>query len=109
MPGHPILPSTSATLYAFGNRKYPRPPRPNIDIVVDNNLVKSTQPPTGASTFADIKYAPLTGHYYRIDKGTPLPVGLVVKNIKQYGRYITNINEVRDVQNFHIGDVIHKG
>jgi len=27
---------------------------------------------------SDIRYAPLTGHYYRIDKGTPLPVGLAV-------------------------------
>ncbi len=70
-----ILP---VTLYAFGNRKSPRPPRPSIDIVVDGDLVKPTQPPTGASTFADIRYAPLTGHYYRIDKGTPLPVGLAV-------------------------------
>ncbi len=70
-----ILP---VTLYAFGNRKSPRPPRPSIDIVVDRDLVKPTQPPTGASTFADIRYAPLTGHYYRIDKGTPLPVGIAV-------------------------------
>ncbi len=42
------------------------------------DIVKPTQPPTGGSTFADIRYAPLTGHYYRIDKGTPLPVGLAV-------------------------------
>ncbi|MBR8832842.1 MAG: hypothetical protein DSM106950_02060 [Stigonema ocellatum SAG 48.90 = DSM 106950] len=66
------------TLYAFGNRKSPRPPRPNIDIVVDKDLVKPTQPPVGASTFGDIRYAPLTGHYYRIDKGTLLPEGLAV-------------------------------
>jgi len=66
------------TLYTFGNRKSPRPPRPSIDIAVDEDLVKPTQPPTGASTFADIQYAPLTGHYYRIDKGTLLPVGLAV-------------------------------
>jgi len=70
-----ILP---VTLYAFGNRKSPRLPRPSIDIVVDQDLVRPTQPPTGASTFADIRYAPLTGHYYRIEKGTPLPVGLAV-------------------------------
>ena len=70
-----ILP---VTLYAFGNRKFPRPPRASIDIVVDQDLVKPTLPPTGASTFADIRYAPLTGHYYRIDKDTPLPVGLAV-------------------------------
>ena len=59
-----ILP---VTLYTFGNKKSPRPPRPNIDIAVENYIVKPTQPPTGASTFADIKYAPLTRHYYRID------------------------------------------
>ncbi|MEH2425413.1 MAG: caspase family protein [Nostoc sp.] len=35
-------------------------------------------------------------------------INQIAKNIQQYGRYITNINEVRDVQNFHIGDVIHK-
>jgi len=35
-------------------------------------------------------------------------INQIAQNIKQYGRYITNINEVRDVQDFHIGDVIHK-
>jgi hypothetical protein len=35
-------------------------------------------------------------------------INQIAQNIKQYGRYITNINEVRDVQSFHIGDVIHK-
>ncbi len=70
-----ILP---VTLYAFGNRKSPRLPRPSIDIAVDGDLVQPTQPPTGASTFADIRYAALTGHYYRIDKGTLLPEGLAV-------------------------------
>jgi hypothetical protein len=40
--------------------------------------VKPTQPPTGASTFGDIQYAPLTGHYYKIVKGTLLPAGLAV-------------------------------
>lgn len=70
-----ILP---VTLYAFGNKKSPRSPRSNIDIAIDKDIVKLTQPATGASTFADIRYAPLTGHYYRIDKGTPLPVGLAV-------------------------------
>ncbi|MBW4631125.1 MAG: caspase family protein [Iphinoe sp. HA4291-MV1] len=34
-------------------------------------------------------------------------INQIAQNIQQYGRYITNINEVRDVQNFHIGDVIH--
>ncbi|KYC39871.1 hypothetical protein WA1_28290 [Scytonema hofmannii PCC 7110] len=66
------------TLYTFGNRTSPRPPRSSVDIAVEKDLVKPTQPPTGASTFADIQYAPLTGHYYKLDKGTPLPVGLEV-------------------------------
>ncbi len=35
-------------------------------------------------------------------------INQIAENIQQYGRYITNINEVRDVQNFHIGDVFHK-
>lgn len=35
-------------------------------------------------------------------------INKIAQNIQQYGRYITNINEVRDVQNFHIGDVINK-
>lgn len=34
-----ILP---VTLYAFGNRKLPRLPRPSIDIAVDQDLVKPT-------------------------------------------------------------------
>jgi hypothetical protein len=66
------------TLYAFGNRTSPRPPRSNLDLTVINDSVVPTQPPTGASTFADIRYAPLTGHYYRLDKGTRLPSGLAV-------------------------------
>lgn len=66
------------TLYAFGNRTSPRPPRPNLDLTAINDLVVPTQPPTGASTFADIRYAPLTGHYYKLDKGTQLPSGLAV-------------------------------
>ena len=66
------------TLYAFGNRQSPRPPRENKDIAVENNFVKPTNPPTGASTFGDIQYAPLTGHYHKLDKDTELPEGLDV-------------------------------
>ena len=64
------------TLYAFGNRAKPRSPRRNIDIKIENDYVKSTKPPTGASTFADIKYATLSGHYHKLDQGTELPEGL---------------------------------
>lgn len=74
------------TLYAFGNRQSPRPPRENKDIAVENNCVKPTQPPTGASTFGDIQYAPLTGHYHKLDKDTELPEGLdVVADGKDVG------------------------
>lgn len=66
------------TLYAFGNRQRPRPPRQNKDIAVENDYVKLTKPPTGASTFGDIQYAPLTGHYHRLDRDTELPEGLDV-------------------------------
>lgn len=34
----------SITLYAFGNRQRPRPPRQNKDIAVDNDCVKPTNP-----------------------------------------------------------------
>jgi hypothetical protein len=64
------------TLYTFGNRQCPRPPRQNKDIAVENDFVKPTKPPTGASSFADIQYAPLTGHYHKLDRDTELPEGL---------------------------------
>ena len=64
------------TLYTFGNRQRPRPPRQNKDIAVVSDRVKPTKPPTGASAFGDIQYAPLTGHYYRLDRDTELPEGL---------------------------------
>lgn len=64
------------TLYAFGNRQRPRPPRQNKDIAVENGCVKPTNPPTGASTFGDVQYAPLTGHYHRLNQDTELPEGL---------------------------------
>lgn len=68
--------SIPITLYAFGNKKQPRSPRQNKDIEVINDHVNKTQPPTGASTFSNIEYAPLTGHYYRLEKNTTLPEGL---------------------------------
>jgi hypothetical protein len=86
--GQPIEPKESVngfkqvvvptTLYAFGNKQRPRPPRQGKDIAVESNQVEPTQPPTGASTFGDIEYAALTGHYYRLDKNTLLPEGLDV-------------------------------
>lgn len=38
-------------------------------------MVGPTDPPTGASTFADPSEAPLTGHYHRLPGGTQLPEG----------------------------------
>lgn len=64
------------TLYTFGNRQRPRSPRQNKDIAVENDFVKPTKPPTGASSFGDIQYAPLTGHYHKLDRDTELPEGL---------------------------------
>ena len=75
-PNKPI--QLTITLYAFGNSKLPRLPRENRDIFVEDGLVRPTQPPTGASTFADIQYAPLTGHYYKLDQGIKLLSGLGV-------------------------------
>ena len=68
----------TSTLYAFGNSKSPRLPRENKDILVENGFVRPTQPPTGASTFADIQNIPLTGHYHKLDKEIELPSGLGV-------------------------------
>ena len=68
----------SIALYTFGNSKSPRLPRLNTDIYVEDGLVKPTHPPTGASTFADIKFTSLTGHYYKLEKGIELPSGLNV-------------------------------
>lgn len=72
---HFILPKT---LYAFGNRQSPRLPRPDIDIVVVDELVYPTEPITGASSFGDVQFAPLSGHYHKIEAGTRLPSGIAV-------------------------------
>ena len=70
-----ILPKT---LYAFGNRQSPRLPRPDIDIVVVDELVYPTEPITGASSFGDVQFAPLSGHYHKIEAGTRLPSGIAI-------------------------------
>ncbi|MFW9259831.1 caspase family protein [Nostoc sp. CALU 546] len=76
---------------------------------------KQEQIPQFDMTGGDFAIAQLRG-----DKGLPnkgwdevrsdatQKINRIAQNIQQYGRYITNINEVRDVQNFHIGDVINK-
>ena len=77
------------TLYAFGNSKSPRLPRENKDVLVENELVRPTQPPTGASTFADIQNIPLTGHYYKLDQGIELPSGL---GVIAYGKDVGGVH-----------------
>jgi len=71
----------SKRLNAFGNRQGPRPPRPGIDITLDDNGMVGPEglpTPQGASTFGDVGEAPLTGHYHSIPEGTELPEGLGV-------------------------------
>jgi len=48
--------------------------------VGDTGLVGPEKPPfpAGASTFADPEKAPLSGHYFRLAKGTRLPDGFGV-------------------------------
>lgn len=74
---------TPTDLYAFGNIAGPRPPRimgynrqpgQDADLILDHNgMVGPTNPPRGASTFADPNKAPVRGHYHRLPAGTRLP------------------------------------
>lgn len=74
--------STPVVLFAFGSKAGPRAPRAVEDFGLDNEAatVGPERPPLprGASTFADVQNAPLTGHYHRLDKGTTLSEGLAV-------------------------------
>lgn len=73
-------------VYAFGNRSGPRDPRiagfnaapdQQADLVTGpNGMLVPTDEPKGMSTFSDPDQANLTGHYYRLPAGTPLPQGL---------------------------------
>jgi RHS repeat-associated protein len=79
---------TTQDLSAFGKKTGPRDPRiqgynlkpgQTPDMVPDaNGMVGPTEPPTGASTFADPNQAPVGGHYHTIPAGTELPEGLGV-------------------------------
>jgi hypothetical protein len=60
----PPLTQLPYALYAFGNRQQPRLPRPNKDILLVNDRVFPTEPPTGASTFAE--------QQFQIQKTTPV-------------------------------------
>jgi len=61
-------------LFALGSRGSPRPPRVDVDVEIDpNGLVVVTEPPTGASTFADravMRRLRLTGHLHRLSAGS---------------------------------------
>jgi hypothetical protein len=70
------MPVTPIDLYAFGNRRGPRPPRLNVDLFPDSaGMVGPESPPfpSGASTFADIRQAPVGGHYFKLPRGTVIP------------------------------------
>ena len=72
---------TPVDLFAFGNAQGPRPPRPAQDVFPDEagNIPPGEPPePEGASTFADPAQAPLTGVYWKLPAGTPLPPGVLV-------------------------------
>jgi hypothetical protein len=72
---------TPVDLYAFGSTAGPRAPRIGIDIkeVVPGQVgPEKSSLPDGASTFEDPQLAPLTGHYHRLPRGTPLPEGIQV-------------------------------
>jgi hypothetical protein len=66
-------------VHSFGNTTGPRDPRRGQDIKPDqDDYVGPTTPPTGASSFGDVRYAPLTGHYHSVAK-TAVPM---VKDLK---------------------------
>jgi len=72
---------TPEDLYSFGSATSPKLPRQGIDVFPDaHGTIHPEAPPLprGASTFVDVDKAPLTGHYYRLPKGTILPEGLEV-------------------------------
>src|ERR1700693_1757642 len=65
-------------LYAFGPRSGPRGLRVGVDIHPDEAGMigpESLPFPAGASTLGAPQMAPLTGHFHRLPKGTPLPDG----------------------------------
>ncbi|MBU7584272.1 MAG: DUF4157 domain-containing protein [Nostoc sp. TH1S01] len=74
----------SQFLHAFGNRTNPRNPRRGDDIQVDNDGNVAGQDEvaplehTGASTFTDVNFAPLRGHYHYRELVEPMPEGLGV-------------------------------
>lgn len=74
--GHSVTPTD---LHAFGSSTQPRDPRRGQDLDPDDeDYVGPTDPPEGASTFADVNEAPLTGHFHTLSGGTSLGSSLRV-------------------------------
>lgn len=76
-----ILNTIPEDLNAFGNSTQPRNARAVQDFGVEsgNDIIGNSQTEVkGASTFANVNKAPLTGKYYTLPAGTRLPDGLGV-------------------------------
>jgi hypothetical protein len=73
---------TPTDLRAFGSKTGgPRLSRPNIDVFPNADGMigpDEAESGNGASTFADVNKAELTGHYYKLPAGTVLPEDLDV-------------------------------
>lgn len=80
------------TLYVFGNQLKPREPRiagynwqpkhpgQEADFQLDENgMVIPVDGSRGASLFAEIDAAPLSGHYHRLPPDVELPDGLAIR------------------------------
>jgi hypothetical protein len=73
--------TTPIDLFAFGNRKGPRPPRIGLDLLPDDAGFLHPDPspmPPGASSFGDPARSGLTGHFHRLPAGSELPPELEV-------------------------------
>src|SRR5712691_4770307 len=74
-------------LFALGSRGSPRPPRVDVDVEIDpNGLVVVTEPPTGASTFADravMRRLRLTGHLHRLSAGSFIGVPITYERFAE--------------------------
>jgi hypothetical protein len=72
---------TPVALFVFGGRAAPRAPRAGIDVFPDALGMIGPENPVrafGASSFADLSAAPLSGHYHVLPAGTSLPDGMGV-------------------------------
>ena len=85
---------TPTDLFAFGNTAGPKRPKIGRDVLPDAaGMIGPEQPPLprGSSSFGDVTYAPLKGHYWRLPAGTALPEGLeVVADGREVNRQSTH-------------------